>query len=1198
MKKAFFPIFIIISLILSFVGSIDNVRADIVNSMTDQDQDAMSNTMESNGWYNLAGGPYFTNLNMADSDHDGLTDAEEKLFNTNPNDPASPGIAVRYESSFKTFQYYRTNDPKYLKMEQGGDQYLLTEAAVVRRGTTFKITGVNSNAFTLTISDAGMTPSTIPTVRDPARGGWFASIPIDGSVGTYTATITDGAWSKDFPIYVIFELPNGLTPEEIGAYLYDDDPLNKRDEVAVYFRARDYQYYNKCLGSVDPAICSDWLYHENFGYAQAFWTEQFTKNVLLNFAIPAIQGKTNTFDASKAISVKADQSVRVNYSSTYNSFSSATRWYYDPVLGYKMTGGACETNAGVFTAMLRSVGIAARPFNLDYNKVLDGGHGEIGSSSIFEYDHAVMMWANKGGDSNIWYAERTSVDAEGEYQDQPIWTLGRTTGIRPLSEVGTYDPGEPSNQFGSFQDVKSDLIQSANAGWDWQNGSSGGGMVNTVWDGVKVPDIEFENEYEKDKYLNRDYKWDSKKPLYMTYQSPYMDIFNCQLWHGDNWAPSEWYDPVTSPLYKSNPAGRTARQTYLLQPGIALPIGNIENWPYNPEPLKCSPSEYSVNPNDPDGDLIPTSDCVDFLATWQPICTPLPGPATITSTQTQEIQPAQLLAVAPNTNIQLGEIISDSGLDLDDDGRYDQLVITFEITSDLAGEFQLGGLLRAGDKQLRSELTRVPLVEGLQTGQITFDGQLIGDNQIDGPFQIEAFWVAPAEQAIAGTIFPDEMTAFLTYSDTTQPYQANDFIIQAAYIASNFSYATESNTVNGLIESITISVPLAVAIPDTFRLEGDLYDGRGEFVGYAEWTGEGTEALLTYPVAGSQPPYSLEHLNLFNSQGKLLDARFAPVYTIDQPANFETSQITLDSSSKLSVPQSVVPPTAFTASTIKNANGLIDQLVISTTINVTVAGSYWMEGLLVDNYNRPVAWSGFTPKTLTTGSHALQMMFDGRMLFDHLPLLGSQSFKLIAIKIFSGSPASATLEAEVPLPGFSTAEYSRSQLEYSVTENPLFQDDLENNAIKWTVGAQWSRAYDVNNIKSYSGTYSWVTTGSISTSGLLSLASPLNFTNYDNPWLMFKTAHSLTDGQSVLLEVSTDGTTWKTVKTFTGTTSYWSSELVDLSKYANTANVRIRFNAKNYANLLWAIDDVFVHGNFIPAIDTRTFIFLPLVTRN
>ncbi|HSM26100.1 MAG TPA: hypothetical protein VK856_14645, partial [Anaerolineaceae bacterium] len=72
------------------------------------------------------------------------------------------------------------------------------------------------------------------------------------------------------------------------------------------------------------------------------------------------------------------------------------------------------------------------------------------------------------------------------------------------------------------------------------------------------------------------------------------------------------------------------------------------------------------------------------------------------------------------------------------------------------------------------------------------------------------------------------------------------------------------------------------------------------------------------------------------------------------------------------------------------------------------------------------------------------------------------------------------------------------------------------------------------------------------------------------------------------------------LKTFTGTTSYWSSELIDLSAYANTANIMLRFNAKNYSNLFWAIDDVFVHGSFTSELEPigDQKIFLPLVTRN
>ncbi len=57
--------------------------------------------------------------------------------------------------------------------------------------------------------------------------------------------------------------------------------------------------------------------------------------------------------------------------------------------------------------------------------------------------------------------------------------------MRPLDEVGIYDPAHPTVGFGKFRDIYADLIQSVNEGWDFQNGSLGGGMVNTVW---PIPD--------------------------------------------------------------------------------------------------------------------------------------------------------------------------------------------------------------------------------------------------------------------------------------------------------------------------------------------------------------------------------------------------------------------------------------------------------------------------------------------------------------------------------------------------------------------------------------------------------------------------------------------------------------------------------------------------------------------------------------
>jgi hypothetical protein len=1177
MKRPLVPIIIILSLILSFSGLIPTAQATSLYPLFDLDQDGIPNSMENAGWYNLAGGPYLTDPHKADSDKDGLTDGEEKLFNTDPLDPKSPGIAVKYESAFKTIEYYSTTDPAYLAATQGGDQYLLTEALVVRRGTTFKIAAANSSPWTLTISGAGLTALT--PVRDPARGGWKVTVPAGGTVGSYTATISDGVWSKSMGIYVIFELPTDLTQAQIDTYLYDDDPTNKRDEVAVWWRAMDWPYYNEnsetftpCLES-DP-ICSEWQYHTNSGFAQAFWTEQYTRKALVTFTLPAIQGKTSQYTAAEAIAVKADQSVRVNFSSVKNSFSSATNYQYFPTgheaTPYRMDGGACETQAGVFTSLLRSAGIAARPFVMDYNKT--EGHGEGGNFGVFEYDTAVMLWV-KGPAvaANQWYAERTFTGAEDEWQSTPIWSAG-TTGMRPLADVGIYSPS--GNRFNKFQDYHADAIHAANEGWDWQNGSAGGGMVNTEWTGIDVPGAEFE-------WYNRDFKWDSRKPLQIQ-QSPYLDILNCQLWQADGWAPSEWY-PMDDLRYASLPPGRDARQTYYLPVGIPSGPTDIENWPYNPKPTSCSPSTSQAA-------------CDDFIAAWQATCAALPGQDLSLRASTAGIQQVQPTVSNLNKSVQLGNILNSAGVDSNGDGRFDQMVVQFIVVSSQAGEFQLGGWLRAGDKWIRANPSRVSLTAGLQTQQITFDGQLIGDNQIDGPYQVEAIWVASSDQAVSVMALSEEMVAYQTYSYTSYPYRAKAFAVRAASIVRNFSHTGTDTNADGLFDSITISVPLNIAIPGTFKVEGDLYDGQGRFIGHAEWTGSGALALLEYAVAGTVPPYSLEHLNLEDANGKRLASFYAPVYKIeDLGSKLNLGNIVLGSGSAVLAPQSITPTNLFTATPVDlNANGRYDQLNIAATVNVTTGGSYWMEGLLIDDRSMPVSWSVSDPQTLTVGDNrTIEMTFDGRILFDQLPLVGSQEFTLVAVKIFSGSPGAATLEADVPVTEFATDAYSRTQFEPSGFPYTLFQDDLEAGVTKWSIVApsQWSLSSNIWR----SWTHAWVANGNLVNSGLLSLGAPLDLTDYSSPWLRFSTAYQFSGSDSVVLEVSTDGVQWTPLKNYQGTTTYWSTELVDLSAYGKTAGVRFRFNAQSHTGSIWYIDDVFVNAG--PAINSASFTYpAPVVT--
>jgi hypothetical protein len=992
----------------------------------DIDGDGLPNELETDGWYNLAGGPFVTDPFDFDSDDDGLADGEEKLFNTHPLDTTSPGIYVRYQNEFMTREYFSPYDEmeedefgnpirRYLPVLQGGDKYLMTEAMVVRRGTTFEVGGPAS--ATLTIQGSGLT--TLTPIKNACRNTWTVSVPAWGTVGTYAMTMTfPSSPSKSVPLYVIFEFPSDLSQAEIAAYIYDDEPANKRDEVSVWWRFPDWSYYwhpgtgAESATPFNPPVdcsqypnvpCSNWRYHYSKGYAQAFWTEQFTQKVFVNHAMVAIHGQTNQTVAANAIANRADREYRVVYTRTHNNWADALhKWVQSGQ--YTMNGGACQDNANVFTTLLRSSGIAAKPFLEDYNKT--AGHGEGGQiGSSYEYDHSVLIWLD-----HHWKASRSY--AQNELSD----------------EYYPFDHGIIQNRelYGYYSDYAADLMVSSDHRWDWQDGSSGGGMVNTVWsdqiEGIPTDEFAFPNS-------NWDIEWNSLKPLQIK-RSPYAVILNYETWHGDDWAPSEWSSPPVS-----DPPGRVATQTYVLPAGMPNPANPMENWPYNPVVTACSPSSVG------------TPDCQAVLGAGGLSVQDQQG--VDVSKLTYETDPNY---VPEKKDATFNDQFSHQGVDIDGDGDYDKLVV----------------------------------------------------------------------------------------------YAGIDIVV-----------------------------------PGTFKAQADLYDAEGHWVGNAKWEGSENAAAFEFDVSESMPPYTLEHLRLLKAEGALLSSRYYKAYEItDLGGMIDQGALSLEVSTPPAGGISgleVAPTYAFTTTTVDtDGNGRYDELLIRVGVDVTDAsGDYRVEGLLVDEYGTPVAWSVSDLQTLGLGNQELVLTFDGRILYDHMLFSGSQAFQLVAVKIFSGNLSPTTLEDEVAV-AMTTPAFTRDDFEPASPASVVLEDDMENGVVtenNWAESGPWGLGTSVWHSRSHA----WRANVSGSSSGSLTTIS-LDLTDHLAPSLRFSTCYDIGSSSAGYLEVSADGGPWTPLATYEDSSSSWITELIDLTSFEDTSNVQVRFNANSQNGLLWIVDDVHLIG--------------------
>ena len=157
----------------------------------------------------------------------------------------------------------------------------------------------------------------------------------------------------------------------------------------------------------------------------------------------------------------------------------------------------------------------------------------------------------------------------------------------------------------------------------------------------------------------------------------------------------------------------------------------------------------------------------------------------------------------------------------------------------------------------------------------------------------------------------------------------------------------------------------------------------------------------------------------------------------------------------------------------------------------------------------------------------------------------------------------------------------------------FFQDDMENGPGKWTAVAPFAITTEHAN----SGAHAWTDSPGgdyVANRNIhITTANPIDLSAATDPWLsfhhryMFDTSFT-TAGDNGEVQVSTDGTTYKTMAQFVNFHTPFRLSRVNLKEFAGQPTVRIRFRFRSDFSAKvadgWYIDDVVVHqpASFLP----------------
>ncbi len=538
--------------------------------------------------------------------------------------------------------------------------------------------------------------------------------------------------------------------------------------------------------------------------------------------------------------------------------------------------------------------------------------------------------------------------------------------------------------------------------------------------------------------------------------------------------------------------------------------------------------------------------------------------------------------VGPETHpeiARLTQILSDYGVDQDNDGRYDQLVVEAEIEVSQVDEYYIDARLNDLDPETRlgGQIDSIAgaglqqtLEPGLNVVSLVFDGRMIGQKNASGPYVIDWLRITNEpniEPHLSEGLIDEQQPNYITAN-----YDAQEFEGQDAAFTESYNHNAQDTNGDGFIDQVVVNTGITINEAGSYRVEGNLTTVAGEVVAETSWQGSDGQVSLVFDALLARPDsYYLRDLTLYGPSGLIETIGRTRAYDLSNYAydlgSFYSSGIQTQSSGALSI-------SGITTTDTDNDSDF-DSLDVSISTFVAVAGQYkieaWLEsanGALIALRSQEEAWSA--------GIHNATLSFDGASI----NAFGANGpYKVIDLKLLGWNGFFyTTLLSEGEPDNGTTNAYTFDQFDGS--SHLVMADGIEGDAATyWNLTeTSWS----VTDEAAHTPAQAWTDSPNANYSaGETKLtANKIDVSNVAIPTVSFWTCYAIDDGQSDVgeFQVRGDDGNWITLDSYTGANNNWQQKQFFVSEIAGAEDFDFRFlldtNGANDNG--WFVDDVTV----------------------